>query len=363
MSLAGEVNDPNEEEDSILMRLKVSHLLALVVIAALTIGLMAGPASAKMSAKQKAHVRATLKKQVKKNPKVVQKKWFLKKASLVNFRLPVTIQLRGGTTATNPNAATIDLGPSLGSREIDLGGSLAAEIVFHDAFDGGALGNVDVDIRPSTGKALTSTSIPLLWNDDVTALAYGSGGCGGYNGSSPIGFDTIYGPDGTPGAHNTTGGVLNPSPFDGIAIIPGFPGPTGIPGFPVIPGVDSVGLLTNSKAVGSPYNLGGSPTPFPSGGPNPANLNDVVLRTAPLTLSVATPGTPVPGLVPDNGSTVNDGSSANPPVQNSQDQVIGRSGGQANLFGNIPGKSYGLDVTVSLATKIHSILRQVDSTK
>jgi hypothetical protein len=40
--------------------------------------------------------------------------------------------------------------------------------------------------------------------------------------------------------------------------------------------------------------------------------------------------------------------------------VIGKSGGQANLFGNIPGKPYGIDVTVSLATRINSIIRAVD---
>jgi hypothetical protein len=336
------------------MRLKVSHLLALVVIAALSVGLMAGPASAKMSAKQKAHIRAKLRKQVKKNPAVIKRKSFVKKAALVNFRLPVTIALRGGNTATNPNAASIDLGPSLGSREIDLGGSLAAEIIFHDSFDGGALGNVDVDIRPSTSKFLQSTSIPLLWNDDVSTVPFGSGGCQGYNGGTPIAFDPIYVPDATPGvAPHTAGAVLNPAPFDGSVF--------GSPGFPTVPGVDSIALLTNSKAVGIANNLGGNPQPFPVSGPQVSNLANTVLRTAPLDLSVAEPGTPVPGLVPDNGSTSNDGTQANPPVQNSQDVVIGRSGGQANLFGNIPGKSYGLDVTVSLATKIHSIIRQVDS--
>jgi hypothetical protein len=40
--------------------------------------------------------------------------------------------------------------------------------------------------------------------------------------------------------------------------------------------------------------------------------------------------------------------------------VLGKSGGQANLFGNIPGKAYGIDVTVNLATRINSILRVVD---
>src|ERR1700755_253580 len=109
-----------------------------------------------------------LKKEIKKNPKVINRKSFVKRASLVNFKLPVTIALRGGNTAANPNKATVDLGASLGTREIDLGGSLSAELVFHDSYDGGALGNVDLSILPSANHSLTSTSIPLLWNTQVS---------------------------------------------------------------------------------------------------------------------------------------------------------------------------------------------------
>jgi hypothetical protein len=324
-----------EEEDSILMRLKVSHFLALVVIAALSVGLAAGTAVAKptsatkLSAKQKAQIRAELRKAVKKNPKVVGKRSFLKKASLVNFRLPVTIALRGGNTASNPNSANIDLGASLGQREIDLGGSLAAEIVFHDSFDGGALGNVDIDIRPSATKTLQSTSIPLLWNSDVTGVAYGSGGCQNYNGAAPVATEDIYDPTGT------------------TVVAPG--------GFPVVPGVDSLAAIQPSPIVGDSNHVGANPTPFPSGSSpfvSPPSAQDTVLRTNALNLEVATPGDHS-GFVPDNGPSGD-------PTQNSQDIHIGKSGGQANLFGNIPGKSYGIDVTVSLQTKIWSILREVD---
>src|SRR4051794_10551083 len=305
------------------MRLKVSHFLALVVLAALSVGLVAGPAVAKpaaaskLSAKQKAQIRAQLRKQVRKNPKAVTKKSFLKKASLVNFRLPVTIALRGGTTAANPNSANIDLGASLGQREIDLGGSLAAEIVFHDSFDGGALGNVDIDIRPSSTKTLQSTSIPLLWNSDVTGVAYGAGGCQGFNGGTPLAgaFENIYDSTGTT--------IVNPAPFNG---------PTyGSPGFPVVPGVDSLAAVQASKVVGNSNLVGGNPTPFPSGvSPfvSPPSAQDTVLRTNALNLEVAPVGD-VQGFVPDNGPSGD-------PTQNSQDIHIGKSGGQANLFGNIP---------------------------
>jgi hypothetical protein len=79
------------------MRLKVSHFLALVVVTALSVGLLAGPASAKthrLSAKQKSAIRAQLRKAIKKNPRLINRRSFVKKASLVDFKLPVTIRLR-----------------------------------------------------------------------------------------------------------------------------------------------------------------------------------------------------------------------------------------------------------------------------
>src|SRR4051794_9617293 len=124
------------------LRSSLWRYLGLLAVAALAVGALAGPASAKkMSAKQRAAVRTQLKKEIKKNPKVINRKSFVKRASLVNFKLPVTIALRGGNTATNPNKANIDLGASLGQREVNLGGSLSAELTFHDSYDGGALGN------------------------------------------------------------------------------------------------------------------------------------------------------------------------------------------------------------------------------
>ena len=368
LALGGGISTPNEEEDSKLRR-KVSHLLALVVVMALSVGVLASPAAAKMSAKQKAQVRAKLKKQVKKNPKVVQKKAFLKKAAMVNFRLPITVRLRDGdkpatpsvaeSATDNPNEAIIDLGASLGQRQINLGGELAGEIVFKDSFDGGALGNVDLDLRPGP-KNLTSTSIPLLWNTQVAtdpgtrwdsnALqlagvpeSLAPAGCSNFTGTAPLTF----------GAPFVNSGLGFPGyPYYGA--LADYPNTIG--GFlPQKPGIDSIDALQASKEPGNDFALGGSENPFPVGtsplGGTP-NYQDTVLRTGALELEIAQPGTVVPGFVPDNDP--------NDPVQNSQDQVIGKSGGQANLFGNIPGKSYGIDVTVSLATTINSIFRIVD---
>jgi hypothetical protein len=352
------------------LRSSLWRYLGLLAVAALAVGVMAGPASAKkMSAKQRAAVRAQLRKEVKKNPRVVQKKSFLKRASLVNFKLPVTIALRGGTSASNPNKATVDLGASLGQREVNLGGSLSAELTFHDSYDGGALGNVDLSILPSANHTLTSTSIPLLWNTQVSAAGSrfdynslieagvpaaampGGSGCGNFLSSTT----STLGPD-----HLDFGeGILNAG-----AGLPGYPffgsapsSPTQTPDsyLPIRAGIDSIDKVVASKAAGNDLNVGGNPQPFPytaqstpGGFVQPPSTQDTVLRTNALKLGVAAAGTEVKQDNNANG------------VSGSQNIVIGKSGGQANLFGNIPGKGYGIDVTVSLATRINSILRVVD---
>jgi len=353
---------------------------------------MAGPADAKkVSAKQKSKITRQLRKAVKHNPKVVNKRWFLKKASLVNFKLPVTVRLRGSSAASNPNNATIDLGASLGQREIDLGGSLAAEIVFHDSYDGGALGNVDVNILKGP-KALTSTSVPLLWNDQVNApgtswdsnllnfagvpsanlAALGHApGCGDVLNSNANGLGNL------PFGKGVLAGLSQPSPGSVI-------GPTGLglPGPPIYAGLSETGFaaahiastnpavdnsingVTASKIPGNSDKIGGNPSPFPNppyaspystpGSPTYNNASNTVLRTNALSLTIAQPGTEV-----NNTGQAAIGGDPNG-VSGSQNIVIGKSGGQANLFGKIPGKNFGIDVTVNLATKINSILRIVD---
>lgn len=328
------------------MSLKSSlwRYLGLLAVAALAVGVMAGPASAKkLSAKQRAAVRAQLRKEIKKNPKVINRKSFVKRASLVDFVLPVTIKLRGATaaSASNPNQANIDLGASLGKRTLNLGGSLAAQIQFHDSYDGGALGNVDLKILPSASKKLTSTSLPLLWNKQVSQagtnwnsslIGAPNEGCGDFSGDTAVAFAN--------------------TPFPGVPVFPSLAAaaahtPSGY--LPEIPGVDGLDKLAASGVPGNNNNVGTNVTPFPSGtvqdpagGDYAPTYKDAVLRTGALALTVANPG-----VVTDSG------------VENTQNITIGQSGGQANLFGNIPGKAYGIDVTVSLATKINSILRSV----
>jgi hypothetical protein len=371
------------------LRSSLWRYLGLLAVAALAVGVLAGPASAKkLSAKQRAAISKQLRKEIKKHPGVINRKSFIKRASLVNFVLPVTIRLRDGdkpgtpgtkeSATANPNNASIDLGASLGKREVNLGGSLSAEIIFHDSFDGGALGNVDLNILPSANHQLTSTSIPLLWNTQVTqpgsrydsnslGLPDALAGCG--SGSGPAGF---------------TGNTALPFAADNVTPFIALPGgPGGLPGFPYFatvanavtwsstfnpalvagylpekPGIDGTDQILASKEPGNNNAIGGNPDPFPytaladptadgtAGQPTPA---DTVLRTSALKLGIAAAGTEV------DQSTTN----ANHP-QGSQNLVMGKSGGQANLFGNIPGKSYGVDVTVNLETRINSILRIVD---
>ena len=139
---------------------------------------------------------------------------------------------------------------------------------------------------------------------------------------------------------------------------------------PVVPGVDSLTALRvsgeTSPYPGSPYNVidnvGLNPDPFPTtddpafdplnsdAGPN---IEDTVLRTAPILLHVAKAGTVV--------NQTDAGIEGTRGVDGSENIVLGKSGGQANLFGNIPGSDSAIDVTVSFEGKINSILRTVDS--
>ena len=420
------------------------HVLRLVVLAtavAVCFSAFAGAASAKKySAKQKAQIRKSLKKQIKKNPAVIKRKSFIRKAALVNFVLPVTIRLRnqcaagvggqaacvGGATdgtalnqTRNPQA-NVNLGPSLGSRTVALSGALAAEVQFSDSYDGGALGNVGVKILPSTTKVLQSSSVPLLWNPDVqttantrsdrnfAAAAVRAGSSvapilqGGVPGWGSVLPGTTQGCGDFTNATNASRNIVGTAPVagQGAPLSPNaqgaynalwygtslgaYPYPAtqgGLPGYPVIdpsvslttpayflpvfPGIDDpTGIIGGSYSTGNNDNVGPNPNPFPylattqPGGSPTYNASDTVLRTNALSLSIAPAGIQVDGATGTSTPAGPTGLTNGP--QGTQSFITGQSGGQANLFGNIPGKSDSIDVTVNLRTAINSIFRIVD---
>ncbi len=233
------------------LRRHTLRIVGMLTVLAMAFGVFAGAASAKkLSPRQKAKVRNELRRAVKKNPRVVKRASFLKKASLVNFTLPVTVKLRNDN-ANNPNNATIDLGASLGQRSIYLGGKLPAEIQFADSYDGGALGNVKLALLE--GGGLTTTSIPLLWNTDTSTVPYstaGSAGCGGFNGAAPVGGIPVV-----DGLGNPVSPLSNSANATGKAVLAaglGLGDLSTVPAFPVVPGVDSIAAVTRRQADRQP---------------------------------------------------------------------------------------------------------------
>lgn len=394
----------------------------LAVVFALS-AVIAVPASAKLTKHQKVHIRKQLRKQIKKNPKMIRNKHWLKRASLVDFQLPVTIKLRqpcstsdgtqvadvptgvkcaGSGTGLNEegiNTANIDLGPSLGQRTIQLGGRLKARIDFNDSFDGGALGNVKLSILPDATKGLTTSSIPLLWNPDITgnssrsdvnfaragrnassvtfngtadtAVTGATQGCQDFTVANATGagagntaavsysgggYNALW--YGSFGDFTVTGPPASTNPFGVGGGLPGYPYadlsafPTVAKGFlPIYPGMDDWNNIKTGTITGNNDYIGPSPNPFPQGLPySPGSASyapgDTVLRTNALKLDIATPG------------TVNQSTGSGP--EGSENIVVGPSGGEANLFGKIPGKANAIDVTLSLATDISSIIRITD---
>jgi hypothetical protein len=87
-------------------------------------------------------------------------------------------------------------------------------------------------------------------------------------------------------------------------------------------------------------------------------VQNTVFRTNALNLAIAPAGIAVDGATGTSAGASATGLTNGP--SGTQSFVTGQSGGQANLFGNIPGKSNSIDVTVNLATPINAIARIVD---
>ncbi len=386
--------------------------ISLIALLALAVPVASAPAAKRLTHARKAKIRAELRRQVRRNPRVLHRRSFLRRAALVNFQLPVTIRLRnacmtdngqnpapgaGQTCATQGTAlnqltvpsARINLGPSLGARDIAISGALGAVVEFQDTFDGGAIGNVNIKLLPGD-KSLLTSSVPLLWNDAIAdpsarsdanwlaSLARPGGqlaalqsyAAGPANESGCGDWTTTAGEGGTYAAAAAGPGykaLFHDAPINlGAGTgsgLPGYPVSTsgGNPSgafLPVVAGVDDPSNISAGGITGSNDWVGPNSNPFPVGSA-PAGFTgsaaSTVLRTTALSLGIA------PGGIAVNMST---GTATTPggltTAQGSQDTTLGYSGGQANLFGNIPGKNVGIDVTVNLATKINAVARILD---
>ena len=264
-------------------------------------------------------------------------------------------------------------------------------------------------VLPSTTKTIQTSSVPLLWNPDVDSLSSRAdanfaraairAGAGEAGALTANGWDnkrqgcTDFKNESAPSSRTfaLTGSFAGGTPGDGsysaLWYGSGLTGPNGgLPGFPVIdpafsttaaayylpvyPGIESLdqlvyGVTFNTPVADPDEYLGpqANPFPYPAIDPDP---------TAAIRRSPATRVTPCSARArwtlrsqrpasrsiwpPERRSR----RTPFPTAQGSQNIIVGKSGGEANLFGNIPGKGYGIDVTVSLATKINSIFRVQD---
>ena len=101
---------PTIKEESVSLRRHTLRIVGMLTVLAMAFGVFAGAASAKkMSPRQKAKVRNELRRAVKKNPRVVKRSSFLKKARLVDFKLPVTIRVRRASNGDPTNVQPAEL--------------------------------------------------------------------------------------------------------------------------------------------------------------------------------------------------------------------------------------------------------------
>jgi hypothetical protein len=136
------------------------------------------PAAAKYTKKQKRILRAKLMKQLKKNPRLIRKRWFVRRASHLGFSLPLTARLTPAirTTATAPisfadanDTVAIDLGTGAtadppGVYAGNVTTSVAGKFKMLGQFGGdtigyGSLGVMELDVGD---VALTGGGFPLV---------------------------------------------------------------------------------------------------------------------------------------------------------------------------------------------------------
>ena len=170
----------------------------LLVLVAVLLGSLAAPSAVplagvtsaqakqkRLTKKQKAKIRRQLYRQLKKNPRLIRKRWFVRKASHVSFELPLTVRLTpkvDTTTAAGlqlgdatPNdtlqfdlgtaAVTLPAGVHPGTVMTTIGGNFKLRGQFgKDASGYGTLGALELD---QGNVDLTGTPIDLV-HDNAT---------------------------------------------------------------------------------------------------------------------------------------------------------------------------------------------------
>jgi hypothetical protein len=162
----------------------LATLLAAALLTSLVVTTSADARSAKTpSAKQRAAERKKLLRASKRNPRVVLKPWFLKKASLFGLDLPITFRLnpagnQSGAPAgpsddvidlalgTDPTNPPLPAGAGPGAVQSTLQGSIAGSLRFsQDPAGYGQLGTVELGF-----STVQMTGTPFDLVDDTTTL-------------------------------------------------------------------------------------------------------------------------------------------------------------------------------------------------
>ena len=258
-------------------RPKVLKFLGLLLVACLAFGVTAGTASAQRhyTAKQKKAISHKLLKQLKKHPKLIRSKSWIRKASAVNFQLPVTIRLNPdivlpslicvgaglkpgcagpvtflklGGLKNSDDTANLDLGASLGKKVLKLGGQVEAYVDFKSPLDGGNSGDVDIVFKDSSSSPtppLEANPVSVLTNPDVYGVSAGNpiegpgsafghvpqttanGGCSDRGTDSSLYFGGEFNSTGSPNNWSTASNFpANYMP--GTATLTGYPNPVDV---------------------------------------------------------------------------------------------------------------------------------------
>jgi hypothetical protein len=120
-------------------------------------------------ARRRTRVRRDLSRQLRRNPTVIFKRSFVKKAGLVDFRLPLTVRLTDGSGVLDPTGAALEIqwddsvipwppfGVPAATQTTSLKGKFSLEASWGDASGYGEAGTMET----VQGRALSMTATPF----------------------------------------------------------------------------------------------------------------------------------------------------------------------------------------------------------